>query len=175
MIRKCRDDEFDIILAIINDAAVAYKGVIPADCVHEPYKSAEELRQAIAQQIVFWGFEKAGELAGVMGIQDVQDVTLIRHAYVRTANHNQGIGGKLLSFLTARTERPVLIGTWADAAWALKFYEQRGFRLVPPGEKDPLLKKYWGVPQRQMETSVVLADQRWFDRGETVQTQARGH
>jgi GNAT superfamily N-acetyltransferase len=166
MIRKCSDSEFDVIHEIINDAAVAYKGVIPADCFHEPYMSEDRLRHEVAKGISFWGLEQGGELAGVMGIQDVQDVTLIRHAYVRTAQRNRGIGGELLSFLIGRTERPILIGTWADAAWAVRFYQQRGFRLVPPAEKDPLLMKYWGVPQRQMETSVVLADRRWFERHE---------
>lgn len=164
MIRECRDAEFDVIHAVINDAAKAYRGVIPADCWKEPYMSKDELRHEIQQGIVFWGYEEAGELAGVMGIQDVQDVTLIRHAYVRTTKRNQGIGGKLLSFLRGQTGRPILIGTWADAVWAVRFYEKHGFRLVLTAEKDRLLKKYWGVPPRQIETSVVLADQRWFER-----------
>lgn len=168
MIRKCHDDEFDVICTIINDAAVAYKGAIPADCLHELYMSKEELRHEMAKGIVFWGFERAGELAGVMGIQDVQDVTLIRHAYVRTANRNQGIGGELLTFLREHTERPTLVGTWADAVWAVRFYERHGFRLVAFEEKNPLLKKYWGVPERQMETSVVLGDRRWFEGRERV-------
>ncbi|MGB8474162.1 MAG: GNAT family N-acetyltransferase [Candidatus Acidiferrum sp.] len=164
MIRQCRDAEFDVIHAIINDAAMAYEGVIPPDCWKESYMSKDELRHEIGQGIVFWGFEQLGELAGVMGIQDVQDVTLIRHAYVRTAKRNQGIGGELLTFLRSHTGRPILIGTWADAVWAVRFYEERGFRLVSTTEKDRLLKKYWSVPQRQIETSVVLADRRWFER-----------
>ncbi len=163
MIRKCRKNDFDRMYAIINDAAMAYKGVIPVDCWKEPYMSKDELRHEINQGIVFWGFEDAGELAGVMGIQDVQDVTLIRHAYVRTAKRNQGIGGELLSFLRGQTRRPILIGTWADVVWAVRFYEKRGFRLVSAAEKDRLLKKYWTVPPRQIETSVVLADRRWFE------------
>jgi GNAT superfamily N-acetyltransferase len=164
MIRPCRDTEFDLIHAIINDAALAYKGVIPADCWKEPYMTEEELRHEIGQGVVFWGEEEAGELVAVMGIQDVRDVTLIRHAYVRTTKRNQGIGGRLLSFLQGQTRRPILIGTWADAAWAVCFYEKRRFRLVSPEEKDRLLKKYWRVSQRQIETSVVLADQRWIER-----------
>jgi GNAT superfamily N-acetyltransferase len=163
MIRRCRDTEFEMIHAIINDAAIAYQGVIPADCAKEPYMSKNELRQEITHGIEFWGFEQGAELAGVMGIQDVLDVTLIRHAYVRTSHRNQGIGGKLLSHLLGRTERPIMIGTWADASWAVRFYQQRGFRFVPAEEKDGLLKKYWGIPQRQIETSVALADQRWFE------------
>jgi GNAT superfamily N-acetyltransferase len=164
MIRPCRDTEFDLIHAIINDAALAYKGVIPADCWKEPYMTEEELRHEIGQGVVFWGEEEAGELVAVMGIQDVRDVTLIRHAYVRTTKRNQGIGGRLLSFLQGQTQRPILIGTWADAAWAVCFYEKRRFRLVSPEEKDRLLKKYWRVSQRQIEASVVLADQRWIER-----------
>jgi GNAT superfamily N-acetyltransferase len=115
------------------------------------------------QGVVFWGYEEGDELVGVMGIQPIQDVTLIRHAYVRTANQNQGIGEKLLSHLRQRTTRPILIGTWADAVWAVRFYEKHGFRLVYLKEKDRLLRKYWSIPQRQVETSVVLADQKWFD------------
>ena len=106
----------------------------------------------------FWGHEEGGELAGVMGLQDVQDVTLIRHAYVRTANRNQGIGGMLLTHLRTITDRPVLIGTWADAVWAIGFYEKHGFRVVDADEKNVLLKKYWNIPERQVETSVVLTD-----------------
>ena len=112
----------------------------------------------------FTGHEEAGELAGVMGVQDVQDVTLIRHANVRTSNQNRGIGGGLLSGLAAQAVRPLLIGTWADATWAVRFYQNRGFQMVPPDEKDRLLEKYWSVPPRQMQTSVVLADERWFAR-----------
>ena len=164
MIRLCRDDEFDTIWAIINDAASAYQGVIPADRWHDPYMSREELRRQMDEGVVFWGYEDDGELAGVMGIQPVQDVTLIRHAYVRTARRNGGIGGKLLAHLRTLTHRPVLIGTWAAATWAVAFYEKHGFRKVTPQEKDRLLRKYWRIPDRQVETSVVLADQEW---GET--------
>lgn len=162
MIRSCTDNDIDTIWAIVNDAAQAYKGVIPADQWHEPYMLGAELRAAIDSGVQFWGFELKGSLVGVMGIQPVQDVTLIRHAYVRTSHRRQGIGGQLLEFLMARTVSPTLIGTWAAADWAIRFYEKHGFRLVTPEEKDRLLPEYWGVPQRQIETSVVLGDQRWF-------------
>jgi GNAT superfamily N-acetyltransferase len=163
MIRRCGASDFVAIHAIINDAAQAYKGIIPEDCWKEPYMPEEELRHEIAEGVLFWGYEEGGLLVGVMGIQHVEDVTLIRHAYVRTARRNQGIGAKLLSHLQGRTARPVLIGTWADAAWAIRFYERRGFRLVPRAEKDRLLRQYWSVPERQMDTSVVLADAKWFE------------
>ena len=162
MIRQCDGTDFQTISSIINDAARAYKGVVPPDCWKEPYMPEGELRHEIADGVIFWGYEEGGELVGVMGIQHVQDITLIRHAYVRTARRNQGIGAKLLSWLRARTTRPVLIGTWADAVWAIRFYERRGFRLVSPEEKNRLLRRYWSVPERQMDTSVVLADQKWF-------------
>lgn len=161
MMRPCTNDEFEPIREIINDAAKAYRGVIPADRWHEPYMSRDELRRQIDEGVVFWGYEQDGRLLGVMGIQQVGDVTLIRHAYVRTAWRRQGIGGKLLAHLRRRTARPVLIGTWASAAWAIAFYQKHGFRLVCPEEKDRLLAKYWCIPGRQIETSVVLADRRW--------------
>ncbi len=163
MIRECEAADVEAIYIIINDAARAYKGAIPAGCWKEPYMPEEELRHEIDDGVIFWGYEEGGQLVGVMGIQHVQDVTLIRHAYVRTARRNEGIGGKLLSWLTQQTTRPVLIGTWADAVWAIRFYEKRGFRLVTPAEKDRLLRTYWSVPERQMHTSVVLADANWFN------------
>lgn len=163
MIRLCVDEEFEAICEVVNDAARAYEGVIPADRWKEPYMPKEELRHEIDDGVVFWGYEEDNELIGVMGIQQVQDVTLIRHAYVRTARQNQGIGGKLLSRLRTLTERPILIGTWADAVWAIRFYEKHGFRRVSPEEKVRLLKKYWSIPERQVETSVVLAGPRWFE------------
>ncbi len=162
MIGLCSDTDFETIYAIINDGADAYRGVIPADRWHEPYMSREELRHEIESGVHFWGYRREGGLLGVMGIQDVQDVTLIRHAYVRTANHNQGIGGTLLSGLRKLTTRPVLVGTWAAATWAVRFYERHGFRLVTPEEKDRLLKRYWSISERQVETSVVLGDGCWF-------------
>ena len=157
MIRQCREDDFDTIFSIINDAAQAYRGIIPADRWKEPYMPKDELRHEMDAGVVFWGYEEEGELVGVMGIQNVQDVTLIRHAYVRTSNQNRGIGGKLLSHLMGMTTRPVLIGTWADAYWAVRFYEKHGFHLVSREEKDRLLGKYWSIPGRQIETSVVLS------------------
>jgi len=171
-IRLCTDQDFDTIYLIINDAAQAYKAVIPADCWHAPYMSREELRAGIVSGIEFWGFELGGSLAGVMGIQPVQDVTLIRHAYVRTSHRRHGIGGQLLQFLLARINTPTLIGTWAAADWAIRFYQKHGFQLVTPEEKDRLLPKYWGVPARQIETSVVLADERWFSRSGKIKTPA---
>ena len=157
MIRLCTSNEFELIYDIINDAAQAYQGVIPADCWHQPYMSKAELRHEIEAGVVFWGFETGGELVGVMGIQPVQDVTLIRHAYVRTTRRNRGVGGQLLRHLSTLTDRPILIGTWVDAVWAIRFYEKHGFRLVTPEEKDRLLRKYWTISDRQVETSVVLA------------------
>ena len=161
MIRPCTNADVETIYAIINEAAEAYRGVIPADRWHEPYMSQDELRHEIETGVKFWGFEQDGQLLGVMGIQDVQDVTLIRHAYVRTASRSHGIGGKLLAELRAKTSRPILIGTWAAAAWAIRFYEKHGFRQVTPEEKDRLLERYWSISDRQVETSVVLADEKW--------------
>jgi N-acetylglutamate synthase-like GNAT family acetyltransferase len=155
-IRTCTTDDFETIHAIINDAAQAYRGVIPADRWKEPYMPREELRHEIGQGVRFFGYEEDGELAGVMGIQDVLDVTLIRHAYVRTHLRRKGIGAQLLRLLLEKTDRPVLIGTWADATWAVDFYEKSGFRCVSVEEKTRLLKKYWSIPERQVETSVVL-------------------
>jgi len=163
MIRRCRADDFETIYALINDAATAYKGVIPADCWNEPYLSREYLLHEIDAGVSFWGYEAQGHLAGVMGIQDVQNVTLIRHAYVRTSLRNHGIGGKLMAHLKTLIARPTLVGTWAAATWAIRFYEKQGFSLVTSEEKERLLRTYWSVPERQTETSVVLVDQRWLD------------
>jgi GNAT superfamily N-acetyltransferase len=163
MMRRCDDRDFELIWAIINDGAKAYKGIIPADRWTEPYISCEELQRQIDEGIVFWGYEETGTLAAVMGIQQVQDVTLIRHAYVRTGSQKRGIGAQLLSHLRGLTSTPVLIGTWADAVWAIRFYEKYGFRLVGLKEKYRLLRKYWAIPERQIETSVVLADPKWWE------------
>jgi GNAT superfamily N-acetyltransferase len=159
-IRACTSADVQEMAAIINDSAVAYKGVIPADRWHEPYMPLEELNHEIAAGVQFSGYFEEGVLLGVMGIQDVKDVTLIRHAYVRTLARNQGIGGKLLAHLLAQTQRPVLIGTWAASTWAIRFYERHGFTVVTEREKNFLLKKYWTVPDRQIATSVVLVDER---------------
>lgn len=155
-IRPCTDKDFDVIFEIINDAARAYQGHIPSDRWKEPYMSRQELSHEISAGVRFWACEEDGVVLGVMGIQDVRDVTLIRHAYVRTALRNKGVGSKLLAFLMAQTDRPVLIGTWKDAAWAVRFYEKHGFRYVPEEEKNMLLRTYWNIPARQIETSVVL-------------------
>ncbi len=156
-IRPCRPDERATILAIVNAAAEAYRGVIPSDCWHEPYMSAAELDRELAAGVTFWGYEADGELIGVMGIQQVRDVDLIRHAYVLPASQGRGIGGALLAHLEALSTRRILIGTWADAEWAIRFYERHGYALVSPAVKTTLLRTYWTVSDRQIETSVVLA------------------
>ena len=157
-VRRCTDDERAAILEIVNAAAEAYRGAIPEDRWHDPYMSAEQLDREIAAGVEFWGIEDgAGVLAGVMGIQAVRDVDLIRHAYVRPGLQGGGIGRRLLEDLVARAERPLLVGTWAAATWAIRFYERNGFELVGREEKDRLLATYWSIPDRQVETSVVLA------------------
>jgi len=156
MIRKCKQSDIKAIFEIINDAALAYKGIIPEDRWHEPYISAEEIRHAIKDGVVFWGLEHDGSLAGVMGIQDKGDVALIRHAYVLTRLRRQGIGEKLLVHLEGLTAKPILVGTWKDASWAISFYQKNGYYVVSDQEKDQLLRKYWSIPERQIETSVVL-------------------
>jgi len=156
MIRPCTDSDITEIFNIINDAAQAYRGVIPADRWHEPYMPLEELKDEIAHEVKFWGFEENGRLVGVMGMQPVKDVTLIRHAYVNTAMRNQGIGGKLLAHLLGQIDGKILVGTWKAAVWAVRFYEQRGFQLTGEEDKNRLLKTYWNIPERQIETSVVL-------------------
>jgi N-acetylglutamate synthase-like GNAT family acetyltransferase len=161
MIRRCDDCDFGLIWAIINDGAQAYKGIIPSDRWTEPYMSREKLQHEIDEGVVFWGYDETGTLMGVMGLQQVQDVTLIRHAYVRTSSQKRGIGAHLLSHLRELANRPVLIGTWAHAVWAIRFYERHGFQMVGLEEKDRLLKKYWATPERQIETSAVLADSTW--------------
>jgi len=160
-IRACGPADRLAIFEIINDAAEAYRGVIPADRWHEPYMPLDALDAEIAAGVRFSGIERDGELVGVMGIQDVRDVTLIRHAYVRTAARRGGIGAKLLAHLRTLTDKPVLIGTWAAASWAVDFYEKHGFRRVSEAEKNRLLATYWSIPERQVETSVVLADASW--------------
>lgn len=156
MIRVCGQEDFEEIWEIVNDGAKAYKGVIPQDCFHQPYMSKQELQKEIDAGVAFWGFEEDGALLGVMGIQSVQEVMLIRHAYVRTASQKRGIGAQLLAHLRGLTDRPVLIGTWGDAAWAIRFYRKYGFELVPSAQKDQLLQKYWTVSARQRQVSVVL-------------------
>jgi len=154
MIRKCQTNDAKRIYFIINEAAKAYDGVIPADCYHQPYMPMDELRQEM-KRMTFFGWEVNGELVGVMGFEPIKDVTLIRHAYVLTQWQGQGIGSKLLNHLKGlATTSHLLVGTWADARWAIALYEKHDFKLLP--NKDELLKTYWDIPQRQIETSVVL-------------------
>jgi GNAT superfamily N-acetyltransferase len=160
--RKCTGAEFDELLEIINDSARAYSGVIPDDCMHEPYMSAGELAGEISDGVEFWCAQLDGSVAGIMGIQYLEDVTLIRHAYVRTARQNRGIGSMLIKHLKGLTGRPLLVGTWRAAGWAVRFYEKHGFRLLDEGEHAVVLNRYWKINPRQVETSVVLADEKWF-------------
>jgi len=157
MIRRLLSQDFNSILRIVNDAAQAYRGVIPDDRWKEPYMSVKELREQINSGVEFFGLEEKEEIIGVMGIQHIKDVTLIRHAYVRTKYQRRGIGGKLLKYLMSLVKYPeILVGTWKDANWAIQFYEKHGFKLTSSKEKDSLLRKYWDIPERQIETSVVL-------------------
>jgi GNAT superfamily N-acetyltransferase len=162
MIRHCDERDFEAIWAIVNDGAVAYKGIIPADRWHEPYMTREELQREMNDGVTFWGFEVEGELAGVMGIQPVRDVTLIRHAYVRTGRQKHGIGARLLAHLIELTQTPLLVGTWRDATWAIRFYELHGFTMLPDASYQLVIRRYWKIPERQIETSVVLADVKWI-------------
>jgi GNAT superfamily N-acetyltransferase len=157
MIRLLTADDTEAIGAIINAAAEAYRGVIPADCWHEPYMSRAELENELAAGVVFWGYEEEGRLVGVMGRQDLGEVTLIRHAYVQPDRQRRGLGKILLDFLLSDLTGPVLVGTWAAAHWAVRFYEKNGFVLVSRQEKERLLRTYWTISDRQIETSVVLA------------------
>ena len=168
-VRRCGEADLDGILAVINDGAEAYRGVIPADCWHEPYMPAAELEREIAGGVAFWGIPgpdpgTGGRLVAVMGLQEVEDVALIRHAYVRRAAQRRGLGGALIEELGARTGRPLLVGTWAAAEWALRFYAKHGFEVMPPAETAALLRRYWSVPERQIKTSAVLADAAWRAR-----------
>ena len=164
MIRLCDTTDFEAIHAIINDAAQAYKGIIPPDRWYDPYMSRHYLQHEIDAGVRFYGYEDRGELIGVMGIQDVKDVALLRHAYVRTAHRGRGIGSSLVVHVQSLLARPSLVGTWAAASWAIAFYEKHGYRLVTPEEKELLLRTYWSIPDRQIETSVVLADRNWKRR-----------
>jgi len=163
MIRKCTASDFERVYEIINDAAQTYKGIIPTEYWKEPYMSREELRRELDEGIEMWGYEENGRLIGVMGIQHKQNVTLIRHAYVCTARQNQGIGGKLLSYLRGLTEEPILIATWSNDVLAIRFYEKYGFRLVSKEEGYRLQREYWSSPEIKIKASVVLADEKWFN------------
>ena len=160
MIRQCNNADQEIIHKIINEAATAYRGNIPDDCYHEPYMELTDLQSEVDAGVVFWGREEAGVLTGVMGIQKVQDVMLIRHAYVRTGSQGKGIGGALLNYLLGQVKGRILVGTWAAAYWAIGLYERHGFIMTTPTEKDLLLDKYWTISPRQKDTSVVLLQDR---------------
>jgi len=155
-IRRCTPADHAAIESIINDAARKYKGAIPEDRWHEPYMPGDQLRAEIEAGVEFWGWDDGGELLGVMGIQDVKDVTLIRHAYVRTTLQRSGVGSALITAIVPKARHRLMVGTWAAAQWAIRFYERHGFRLVPSEEKDRLLDFYWTIPSRQRDTSVVL-------------------
>ena len=161
MISECKQKDFIEIYEIINDASSAYRGIIPTDRWHEPYMTEEELKKQIDEGVQFWSYTEDIKILGVMGIQFKKDVTLIRHAYVRTSERKKGVGSKLLEHLCIISAKPILIGTWADATWAIEFYLKHGFRLLPEKEKNNLLHKYWTIPARQIETSVVLASTNW--------------
>ena len=162
-IRKLLAPDLDAALSIINEAAQAYRDVIPTDRWHEPYMPRDELDAEIANGVMFWVAEKDGLLSGVMGIQDKGAVALVRHAYVAPTVQRKGVGTMLLRQVASLAEKPLLVGTWADASWAIDFYRRNGFALVQKTDKDSLLRTYWSIPERQVETSVVLADGRWFD------------
>ncbi|WP_180327219.1 GNAT family N-acetyltransferase [Labilibaculum manganireducens] len=161
IIKSDEKKDFDTIYEIINDASIAYKGIIPTDRWKEPYMSKEELETQIKEGVEFWNYKENNKILGVMGIQLKTDVTLIRHAYVRTSARQKGIGGKLLKHLIDKAETPILIGTWADASWAINFYKKHNFRILSIEEKNRLLKSYWSIPKRQVETSLVLASNDW--------------
>jgi len=163
LIRKSVDADHATMLAVVNDAAQAYRGVIPVDGWHEPYMSTDELEKELAGGVAFWVAEQEGRLSGVMGIQDKGDVALVRHAYVARTTQRIGVGTSLLRHVQGLVDKPILIGTWAAAAWAIEFYRRNGFTVVTNGDKDRLLRTYWSIPVRQIETSVVLADGRWME------------
>jgi len=158
LIRKSVEADSAAMLAIVNAAAQAYRGVIPVDRWREPYMPSEELEKEIADGVIFWVAEEDGRLLAVMGIQDKGEVALIRHAYVTPGVQRTGVGTSLLRHVQGLTGKPVLIGTWADASWAIEFYRRNGFTVVPNLYKESLLRRYWSIPKRQIETSVVLAD-----------------
>jgi N-acetylglutamate synthase-like GNAT family acetyltransferase len=163
MVRKAQVGDHTAMLAIINAAAQKYKGVIPADRWHEPYMPREEFESEIANGIEFWVVEDAGKVRGVMGMQDKGDVALVRHAYVDPGAQRMGVGTHLLRHVQGLAQKPILIGTWAAATWAIDFYCRNGFSVVTEKQKNRLLKTYWSIPARQVETSVVLADERWME------------
>lgn len=163
-VKRCDAEDTERIWEIINSAAVAYRSVIPADRWHEPYMTRAALQHEIHDGVEFWGVDQFGLLAGIMGAQDKSDVALIRHAYVQPKSQHSGIGTTLLQHIATKAAKPILVGTWAAATWAITFYERNGYRRVPVAQQAALLNQYWSIPQRQIETSVVLANQRWFDQ-----------
>ena len=164
IIMPATENDFQDIYEIINESASAYEGVIPSDLWHEPYMTEKELSQEIDDGVRFYCYLERSAIMGVMGIQDKKDVNLIRHAYVRTNRRNRGVGGALLRHLIDNSDKPILIGTWKAAEWAIRFYEKYGFVPVSEDQKTLLLRKYWNVPQRQIETSVVLGDRPFVGR-----------
>ena len=170
LIRKSVKADFPAMLAIVNDAAHAYRGVIPVDRWRDPYMPTEELVTEIAEGVVFWVAEQEGRLAGLMGIQDKGDVALVRHAYVAPGAQRTGVGTRLLHHVEGLVDKPILIGTWAAASWAIEFYRRNGFTVVPSSQKDHLLRTYWSIPARQIETSVVLANGRWTEAQQWTST-----
>lgn len=163
LIRRSLAKDLRVMLAIVNDAAQAYRGVIPTDRWREPYMSFDELEKEIAAGVIFWVAEDQQPLLGVMGIQDKGEVALVRHAYITPSSQRKGVGTKLLRHVEALTgSKPVLVGTWADASWAIEFYCRNGYSVVSKKDRRFLLQKYWSIPQRQIETSIVLADKRWM-------------
>ena len=162
-IRESEQADLAEIFAVVNEAAQAYRGVVPIDRWHEPYMPMSELEREIAQGIIFWVAEEEGHLLDVMGIQDKGDVALVRHAYVRPTTQRKGVGTKLLRHVESLACKPVLIGTWADASWAIEFYRRNGYTVLSDSHKERLLRTYWSIPERQIETSVVLADRRWME------------
>ncbi len=162
-IRASEQADLAEIFAVVNEAAQAYRGVVPIDRWHEPYMTMSELEREIAQGIIFWVAEEEGHLLGVMGIQDKGAVALVRHAYVRPTTQRKGVGTNLLRHVESLACKPVLIGTWADASWAIEFYRRNGYTVVSDSDRERLLRTYWSIPERQIETSVVLADRRWME------------
>ena len=163
LIRKSVDSDFEAILEIVNEAAYAYRGVIPVDRWHDPYMPPDALKGEIADGVAFWVAAQEGRVSGVMGIQDKGDVALVRHAYVAPAAQRSGVGTSLLRHVQAIVDKPILIGTWSAASWAIEFYRRNGFTVVANTDKERLLRTYWSIPARQIETSVVLADGRWLE------------
>ena len=157
MISEYKKTDTSKILNIVNDASIKYKGVIPDDCWKEPYMSEQELIDEFNDGVRIYGYNHNNELIGVIGIQEVKDVVLIRHAYTLSSFQGKGAGSALLEYLLKKNlNSRLLVGTWKDATWAIRFYKKFGFILHAKEEKTLLLKKYWKIPSKQIENSVVL-------------------